>query len=318
MIVEGSRIKAATEVLNRFETEAPRPHLYSPLASCFTFIRDRPNGVQRPSRVCNASLQLLQLGDPYVRQCGSDPIVTYGFNSLNKTKRLGLHVGNINSFHNRELKKSEDLMIQDRSIVVSFHKQIEKEKNEHRIRLNASIKARRLLLKNTFPFHGHDESEMPIYKGMFLETFSLIGDCNEDVVDESSDVSNKEQMAMVLRYADARSIVKERIFGIVHVRGQGYDEASNIRCKFNGLMALILNDNRSTYYIHCFAHQLQLIVVAVANKHDGVEKFFNMLGMVINVVNASSKHKDMFRQSYKDRVQEAIDKCEIETGIRKY
>ncbi|XP_024962893.1 uncharacterized protein LOC112503058 [Cynara cardunculus var. scolymus] len=122
-------------------------------------------------------------------------------------------------------------------------------------------------------------------------------------------------MAVVLRYVDARGIVKERIFGIVHVtgtsssilksvidtlfaehglslkqvRGQGYDRASNMR-----------------------------VVVAVANKHDGVENFFNMLEMVINVVNASCKRKDMLRQFYKDRVQEAIGKCEIKTGTGRY
>ncbi|XP_024963682.1 uncharacterized protein LOC112503942 [Cynara cardunculus var. scolymus] len=39
--------------------------------------------------------------------------------------------------------------------------------------------------------------------------------------------------------------------------------------------------------------------------------------MVINVVNASCKRKDMLRQSYKDRVQEAIGKCEIDTGTGK-
>ncbi|XP_024965783.1 uncharacterized protein LOC112505982 [Cynara cardunculus var. scolymus] len=148
---------------------------------------------------------------------------------------------------------------------------------------------------------------MSISKDMFLETLSLIGDCNEDVVDESIDVSKKKQMEVVLRYVDARG-----------KRARLYDGASNMRGEFNGLKALILNENSSTYYIHCFAHQLQLVVVAVANKHDGVENFFNMLGMVINVVNASCKRKDMLRQSYKDRVQEAIGKCEIDTGTGKY
>lgn len=105
-----------------------------------------------------------------VGQCGSDAFVTDGFNSWNKTERLGLHVGDVNSFHNQALKKSEDLMRQDRSIAVAFHKQTETEKNEHRIRLYASIKACRFVLKNALPFRGHDESEMSISKGMFLET----------------------------------------------------------------------------------------------------------------------------------------------------
>ncbi|XP_024969608.1 zinc finger MYM-type protein 1-like [Cynara cardunculus var. scolymus] len=328
--------------------------------------------------------------DYYVGQCGSDAFVTDGFNSWNKKERLGLHVGDINSFHNRALKIIEDRISQDRSIAVAFHKQTEKEKNEHQMRLNASIKACRFLLKNALPFRGHDESEMFISKVMFLETLALIGDRNEDVgkvilkrfptndqmlspsiqkdiaacfanqilksmrkeigddvfsllVDESSDVSKKEQMMVVLRYVDARGIIKDKFFGIVHVtgtsssilkssidtlfvehelslkqvRGQGYDGARNMHDEFNGLKALILNENISAYYIHCFDHQLQLVVVAVANKHDRVENFSNMLGMVINVVIASCKRKDMLRQSYKDRVQ-AIGKCEIDTRTGKY
>ena len=37
------------------------------------------------------------------------------------------------------------------------------------------------------------------------------------LVDESSDVSKKEQMAVVLRYVDRCGIVKERFVGLVYV-----------------------------------------------------------------------------------------------------
>jgi hypothetical protein len=51
------------------------------------------------------------------------------------------------------------------------------------------------------------------------------------------------------------------------VRDQGYDGASNMRGKFNGLQSLILRENSSAYYVHCFAHQLQLVLVAIMRKH---------------------------------------------------
>lgn len=125
---------------------------------------------------------------------------------------------------------------------------------------------------------------------------SIIEEIGGDVfcllVDESSDVSGKEQMAVVLRYVSKLGLIKERLIGVVHVketsasclksnidslfgkyglsikqvRGQGYDGASNMRGEFNGLRALILRENSSAYYIHCFAHQLQLVIVAVAKK----------------------------------------------------
>ena len=58
------------------------------------------------------------------------------------------------------------------------------------------------------------------------------------------------------------------------LRGQDYDGASNMKGEFNGLRSLILRENNSAYYVHCFAHQLQLVVVAVAKKHFEVSDFF--------------------------------------------
>ena len=88
---------------------------------------------------------------------------------------------------------------------------------------------------------------------------SIVEEINGDVfclmVDESSDVSGKEHMAVVLRYVDKLGIIKERLIGVVHVsetsasclksnidvlfakyglsikqvRGQGYDGDSNMR-----------------------------------------------------------------------------------------
>ncbi|XP_076947499.1 uncharacterized protein LOC143619453 [Bidens hawaiensis] len=132
-----------------------------------------------------------------------------------------------------------------------------------------------------------------IFEDLGEDYFSLL-------VDESCDVSNKEQMSVVIRYVDKYGVVKERFIGLVHVletsaltlksaiddlvsrhglslgksRGQGYDGASNMSGKFNGLRALILKENVSAFYIHCFAHQLQLVVVGVANKHKPIWRFF--------------------------------------------
>ncbi|XP_024979792.1 zinc finger MYM-type protein 1-like [Cynara cardunculus var. scolymus] len=170
---------------------------------------------------------------------------------------------------------------------------------------------------------------------------NVIGEIGDDVfallVDESSDVSRKEQIVVVLRFVDKVGVVQERFVGIIHVmdtsvvslksaldalfakhglsftkvRGQGYDSASNMSGKFNGLKTLILSDNDSTFYIHCFAHQFQLVVVAVAKKHKGIKDFFDLIALVVN---SYCKRKDMIRESHKKRIQEEIGNNEIETG----
>ena len=51
---------------------------------------------------------------------------------------------------------------------------------------------------------------------------------------------------------------------IQDMQGQGYDGASNMHGAWNGLQALFLKDCPCAYYVHCFAHQLQLALVAVS------------------------------------------------------
>ncbi|XP_042423076.1 zinc finger MYM-type protein 1-like [Zingiber officinale] len=114
------------------------------------------------------------------------------------------------------------------------------------------------------------------------------------LLDEARDCSVKEQMAVVIRYVNKHGEVIERFMAVVHVattttaclkeaidslfakyglsvarlRGQGYDGASNMSGEFNGLKSLIMKENPYALYVHCFAHQLQLVVVAVAQANQ--------------------------------------------------
>lgn len=83
---------------------------------------------------------------------------------------------------------------------------------------------------------------------------------------------------------------------ISRLRGQGYDGASNMRGEFNGLKALILNKNRSAYFVHCFAHRLKLTLVAVTKKHNEVGDVFNFISSIINIIGASCKRMEVIRE----------------------
>lgn len=85
------------------------------------------------------------------------------------------------------------------------------------------------------------------------------------------------------------------VLSFKQVRGQGYDGANNMRGEFNGLKALIMRENSSSYYVHCFAHQLQSVIVAVAKNNDDISDFFDMISLLLNVAGASCKGKDMVK-----------------------
>ncbi|XP_028055831.1 zinc finger MYM-type protein 1-like [Camellia sinensis] len=172
-----------------------------------------------------------------------------------------------------------------------------------------------------------------IIKDLDNEFFSIL-------VDESRDISVKEQMAVVLRYVDKKGIVIERFLGIVHVsnttalslkatieslfcrhglsisklRGQGYDGATNMQGEFNGLKALILRENESAFYVHYFAYQLQLTLVAVAKKHIDVAELFCSVANIVNVVGGSCKRRDALRDAQFAKITEALDNSELRSG----
>ncbi|KAL5784586.1 hypothetical protein ACOSQ2_006978 [Xanthoceras sorbifolium] len=152
------------------------------------------------------------------------------------------------------------------------------------------------------------------------------------LVDEAVDESNKEQMAIILRYVDLKGFVRERFFQVMSVtdtnsstlkkeicnvltrynlsvenlRGQGYDGASNMRGEWNGLQALFIKDCPSAYYIHCFAHRLQLALIAIAKDVHDIWLFFSKLNSIINFVSASFKRHSQLKSIREDEIKELI------------
>ncbi|KAK9713266.1 hypothetical protein RND81_06G016100 [Saponaria officinalis] len=57
---------------------------------------------------------------------------------------------------------------------------------------------------------------------------------------------------------------------------QGYDGASNMRGEWSGLQTLFLNECPYAYYVHCFAHRLQLALIAASRDVISVYQFFSI------------------------------------------
>ncbi|KAF3433600.1 hypothetical protein FNV43_RR24702 [Rhamnella rubrinervis] len=155
------------------------------------------------------------------------------------------------------------------------------------------------------------------------------------------DEANKEQMAIILRYVDCYGFVRERFFDMVNIsdtraltlkneitavlgrhellvenlRGQGYDGASNMRGAWNGLQALFLQDCPYAYYVHCFAHRLQLALNGAAKEVKYVWLFFSMLNEIVNYMSASAKRHSELVLRRKYEIHELLMDGELETEI---
>ncbi|XP_075492408.1 uncharacterized protein LOC142530458 [Primulina tabacum] len=246
----------------------------------------------------------------------------------------------------------ETLMNQDEHVQSVLHKQSKQMQNDYHICLNASIDCIRVLLRQGHSFRGHDETESSLNQGNFLIQLEFLGAHNKEINDvilknapkncklTSPDIQKDIQMSVVIRYVGSSGHVNERFIGIEHLtsttslslkaaidkmfsrynlsmsklRGQGFDGASNMQGKFNGLKALILKENPCAFYIHCFAHQLQLALIAVAKKNLSISNFFRGVGDLLNVVGASCKRYDLLREKHSDFIVEALERDEISSG----
>ena len=82
----------------------------------------------------------------------------------------------------------------------------------------------------------------------------------------------------------------------------------------HGLKTLFLKENSYAYYIHYFAHQLQLALIAVAKNHVQIALLFNIVVSLLNVVRASCKRKDILRERQLEKIVEACKNGEISSG----
>ncbi|PIN00665.1 hypothetical protein CDL12_26833 [Handroanthus impetiginosus] len=144
-------------------------------------------------------------------------------------------------------------------------------------------------------------------------------DLNDDYfsifVDESCDVSCKEQMALVLCYIDRRGFVMERFIGILHIRDNSALSLKESIGSFLAQCSLSISCIRSpAHSVHCFSHQLQLTLVGICKKCDEVAKVVNLVLAVLNIVGVAFKRRDELRDAQFLKVQKALGVGEFQTG----
>ena len=123
------------------------------------------------------------------------------------------------------------------------------------------------------------------------------------LADGSTDCSNKEQMAFIVRFVDEKSEIREDFLGFFpckegvrgaqiatllkdkaaelglemeNCRGQGYDGAGNMAGKYIGAATLISKEYPAALYVHCAAHRLNLCVADACK----VQTIKNMMSVV--------------------------------------
>ncbi|KAG1933968.1 zinc finger MYM-type protein 1-like [Pimephales promelas] len=140
-------------------------------------------------------------------------------------------------------------------------------------------------------------------------------------VDETTEIATQCQLVLVLRYIDAKSNVQERFFEFIPLhsatadsiatalkerlavilpedqRGklisQAYDGASVMKGATAGVQKKIQNVYPNAHYVHCYAHQLNVIIQQATSHIPRVRIFFSDLGGFASFFSRSPKRTDV-------------------------
>ena len=136
------------------------------------------------------------------------------------------------------------------------------------------------------------------------------------MADETKDVSKREVISVSIRYLydnaiheefvgicetdnlDAKSLKNSIVRSLLTVNtdlkkciGQGYDGASVVAGKLNGVQALFRDEHSHlAQYIHCFAHRLNLVVLAIVHNMQPIFECFSFLQSLYTFISCATIH----------------------------
>ena len=140
------------------------------------------------------------------------------------------------------------------------------------------------------------------------------------MMDETTDISNKEQTTIVIRYVSEHLEVHEEFLGLYHVpsidvatltavakdalvrmnlsmsklRGQCYDGASTMRGARSGIAKRILDEEPRAVYMRCYGHPINLAASDAVKQTKVMSDVLDMIHEITRLIKYSPRREAVF------------------------
>ena len=284
-----------------------------------------------------------------------DAFVNNGFNNWKKAlESFNQHAKS--RIHKESILKIQS--IKQDSVLSLLNKHARVEQREHRENLLRQLTSLRYLLRQGMAIRGHDDMESNLMQLLKLRSndcpqlevwirerkyfspvilneqiaimgrsliLKLLSDIRSAewfslIADESSDVSNKEQLAVCFRWVDKDYTVHEDPVELIQLpktdattitgalkdclirlsnpvtqcRGQAYDGASNMAGHLSGVAARIQSEHPSALFVHCFAHCANLCLQTIGCQCVPVRDALDLVMELAQLIRFSPKRSSLF------------------------
>ncbi|XP_023735810.1 uncharacterized protein LOC111883719 [Lactuca sativa] len=99
------------------------------------------------------------------------------------------------------------------------------------------------------------------------------------------------------------------------VRGQGYDNGSNMKGKHQGVQKRLLDINPRAFYTLCGCHSLNLVICDMANSYDKASEFFGVIQRIYSIFDSSTQRWKILQDNISNLTLKSVSQTRWENRV---
>ena len=143
-----------------------------------------------------------------------------------------------------------------------------------------------------------------------------------DVIEALLEMTNAPKANAEGLFEQLTDMLKKYNLSMENIRGQGYDGCSVMPGPYTGLQARVREHCSMAYFVHCYAHRLNLVMVDTCCDNVISRNFWDIVQQLYNFVEGSCQRHGLFKDMAKCMLQDQNEDNDVDgylnsTGVGK-